>query len=53
MKYCTKEMKEILKAEINTSKIYISAVKNVSTIDDVYQHLNSLKIFIQMMDPSF
>ena len=35
--------KETLKSEINTAKIYLSTVKNVSTIVDVYQHLNTLK----------
>ena len=39
----TKEMNETLKAEINTAKIYLSTVENVSTIVDVYQHLNVLK----------
>ena len=36
-------MNETLKAEINTPKIYLSTVENISTIVDVYQHLNALK----------
>ena len=39
----TKEIKETVKAEINTANIYLSAVENVSTIVDVYQHINTFK----------
>ena len=36
-------MNVTLKAEINTAKIYLCTVENVSTIVDVYQNLNTLK----------
>ena len=35
----TKEMNETLKAWINTAKIHLNTVENVSTIVFVYQHL--------------
>ena len=36
-------MNETLKAEISTAKIYLGTVENVSTMVDVYKHLNALK----------
>ena len=46
-------MNETLNAEINTAKIYLSTVENVSTIVDVYQSASKcFEIFIQIFDPS-